>query len=107
MVAATVSGASSTTDTVDRDDVQGLVVRAYQRLPEARYLLAEIRSPVHARAWLGWLCDRITAGGPHTADHAVNVAFTAPGLRKLGLAEQPLAMFSDEFLGGMTEEHRS
>ena len=107
MVRTSVGVAASTTDTVDREDVQGIVVRAYKRLPEARYLLAEIRSAAQARAWLGWACDRITTGGPHTADHAVNVAFTASGLRKLGLAEQPLAMFSNEFLGGMTEEHRS
>jgi Dyp-type peroxidase family len=92
---------------VDREDVQGIVVRAYKRLPEARYVLAEIRSQVLARAWLGWLCHRITDSGPHTTDRAVNVAFTASGLRKLGLAEQPLAMFANEFLGGMTEEHRS
>jgi Dyp-type peroxidase family len=107
MVDPSLGEALSTTERVEREDIQGIVVRAYQRLPEARYLLAQIHSPVPARAWLGWLCHRITAAGPHAADRAVNVAFTASGLRKLGLAEHTLAMFADEFLEGMTEEHRS
>lgn len=94
------------TDAVDREDVQGIVVRAYKQLPEARYLLGEIRQPQQAGGWLGWLCDRVATAGPHAGDHAVNVAFTASGLRKLQLGPQPLSMFSDEFLGGMTEQHR-
>ena len=66
MVGPPVVGAPPNADSVDREDVQGMVVRAYKRLPEARYLLAEIRNPVGARAWLGWLCDQRYGGRtPH------------------------------------------
>ena len=36
----------------------------------------------------------------------MNVALTASGLRKLGLPAETLGMFSREFTGGMTTEHR-
>ncbi|MGH2950211.1 MAG: Dyp-type peroxidase [Solirubrobacteraceae bacterium] len=82
--------------------VQGLVVRGYGRLPAARYLLGEIEDVAATREWLARL--PVATGGPHAGDSAVNVAFTAPGLRRLAgdVAEE----FSREFVEGMTTEHR-
>ena len=93
-------------ETLERDDIQGLVARGYGNLSAASFLLLEILDPAPARAWLGRLAERITPGSARPDDRAVNVAFSATGLGKLGLAPTTLALFSQEFAGGMTTAHR-
>jgi Dyp-type peroxidase family len=93
-----------TEDTLERDDVQGLVVRGYGQLRAARYLLGEIVDPMKARGWLGRL--DVATGARGIVDVAVNVAFTPSGLSKLGLPQDALGQFSREFVDGMVTEHR-
>ena len=45
--------------------------------------------------------------GTYSADVAIHIAFTSPGLKELGLPDEILSTFSREFLEGMTEEYRS
>ena len=92
------------TETLERADVQGLVLRGYGQLRGARYLLCQIADGAAARGWLADLS--VAAGGPATGDVAVNVAFTASGLARLGVSATALAQFSRELLDGMTTEHR-
>jgi Dyp-type peroxidase family len=89
---------------LERDDVQGLVVRGYGRLQGARYLLGTITDPAAARRWLADVA--VSTGADRQADEAVNVAFTAPGLVALGVRDDVLSQFSHEFREGMTEDHR-
>ena len=70
-------------ETLEREDVQGLVMRGYGNLPLARYDVGTIVDPARARAWLRGL--RADTGLGRPAGTAVNVAFTAPGLAKLGV----------------------
>jgi Dyp-type peroxidase family len=91
---------------VDRDDIQGLVARGYPNLKSASYLLLQIDTPAAARTWLGGLVDQVTPAPAHPDDHALNVALTASGLRKLGLPDASLALFSNELTAGMTTAHR-
>lgn len=93
-------------ETVERDDVQGLVVRGYGDLRSARFLLGEVIRPEPARAWLGTLVGRIGSGTSRGAASAVNVALTAAGLAALGLPREVLAGFAEPFLEGMTADHR-
>ena len=93
-----------TAETLELDDVQGLVIRGYKRLEGARYLLGEITSPPEARAWLGRV--PVATAAPGDADEALNLALTAPGLTRLGLPADVLAQFSHEFAEGMTTPHR-
>jgi Dyp-type peroxidase family len=93
-----------TEDTLERDDVQGLVVRGYGQLRAARYLLGEIVDPTKARGWLGRL--DVATGVRRTTEVAINVAFAASGVSKLGLPDNVLGQFSREFLDGMVTEHR-
>lgn len=93
-------------ETLERDDIQGLVARGYGNLGAASFVLLEIVNPAPARAWLGRLADRITSGSARPDDRALNIAFSAPGLGKLGLGPETLALFSQEFAGGMTTAHR-
>ncbi|MDP8908379.1 MAG: peroxidase [Chloroflexota bacterium] len=95
------------TVTIDRADIQGLIVRGHGALRAARYVLARIAQPAGASSWLAALADEVDDGRDRPNRSAVNVALTPSGLRKLGLPAETLAMFSREFTGGMTTAHRS
>jgi Dyp-type peroxidase family len=91
------------------DDIQGLVRSGYGRLDEAVFLLLRIIDAVAAKAWLrgvvspGGLITSAADLGTHQ-ENALNIAFTAPGLRGLGLAEDLARAFSREFHDGLATE---
>jgi Dyp-type peroxidase family len=113
---------------VEWDDVQGLILSGYGRLPYAAYVVWRFRPDARnaAKRWLRGLAERLMrAGSPKTAKHvaanarltfpniralktntgadlrAINVALTARGLGKLGVGQSRLQGFSPEFLEGM------
>jgi Dyp-type peroxidase family len=88
------------------DDIQGLVARGYQDLRAACYILLQVQDPPQARAWLSTLLPQVTPAPAHPADYALNVAFTANGLSALGLPDNVVAQFSNQFVAGMTTPHR-
>lgn len=97
---------------LDLDDIQGLVVRGFGKLPEARFLLLAI--PADATAARARLADAVAHGDVNTArshprhhDRAVQLAFTATGLARLGLDEHTRGTFSREFLEGMDDDVRA
>lgn len=92
--------------TLELDDVQGLLVRGYGNLKAASFVLLEITDPGRARGWFSELADRITPASARPTDRAVNVAFAARGLSKLGLPTETLALFAQEFADGMTTSFR-
>jgi Dyp-type peroxidase family len=93
--------------TLDLDDIQGIIARGYNGLRHARFTMFGAGDPAAGPALLSWLLPRITTAGKFSSDTAVHVAFTAAGLRRLGLPEQAADGFSLEFLGGMTAPNRS
>src|SRR5215218_1720114 len=97
----------STAERIELEDVQGLVARGYGQLPAASFMLLEIVDPRAAKRWLGKNVHAVTSAATKPTDRALNLAFTAPGLRRLGLAPETLAMFSRELTGGMVTSHRS
>src|SRR6188768_3403087 len=92
---------------VDYADVQGLVRFGYGKMPEASYALLRIRDATAARAWLrsAPITNAVTRERPPTT--ALQVAFTAEGLKAIGVRPEVLAGFSPEFLTGMTEASRA
>lgn len=94
-------------DTVDYADVQGLLRFGYKRMTQARYALLRIKNPVAARAWLRAAPVGNAVARTPPPSTALHVAFTAPGLRALGVAEAVIAGFSHEFRGGMAQAHRA
>lgn len=92
---------------VDYADVQGLVRFGYKRMTKASYLLMRVKDPAAARAWLraAPVTNAVAMDPPPKT--ALHVAFTAPGLRALGVAESVIANFSHEFRGGMAQESRA
>lgn len=87
-------------------DVQGLVARGYGSLSAAAFLLLGLEDGAAARRWLGSVLGSVTSGEDRPETRAVNVAFTSLGLLRLGLADEVLRQFSNEFVHGMTTEHR-
>jgi deferrochelatase/peroxidase EfeB len=91
----------------DFSDVQGIVRFGHGHLKEARFLLLTIKETEVARQWLAELPLASAKAHRPLPDHAVQAAFTAQGLNKLGLNPDLLESFSDEFLTGMTEPNRA
>lgn len=112
-------------DSIEWNDVQGLLLSGYPRLPYSAYVVWRFRPDCGYASgrWLGDLSKRIMRAAPaedhaHTAEaeptdirtlkaangghhRAINVALTATGLRKLKLDERQIAEFAFEFLEGM------
>jgi len=91
---------------LDLADVQGLVARGYGDLKAASFLLLGLEEGPAATRWLSAVVDSVTSGDGRPGARAVNLAFTSSGLLRLGLAADVLRQFSDEFVYGMTTEHR-
>jgi deferrochelatase/peroxidase EfeB len=91
---------------VDYSDIQGLVRFGHGHLTHACLYAARIADAAKARAWLR--ANPVTnAVGGSLPLHALHVAFTLEGMRKLGVPEPVLAEFSLEFRVGMVDANRS
>jgi Dyp-type peroxidase family len=91
---------------VELNDVQGLIARGYADLKAASYVLLRIDDPAATRPWLAKVTPQVTPAPARPTDSALNIAFTASGLTRLGLGPEVLNQFSDEFTAGMTTPHR-
>src|SRR5260370_11804774 len=99
--------ASMTQSEVDYSDVQGLVRFGYKLMKEASYVLLRVKNVAAARSWLGTasVTSAIAVSPPPST--AMQVAFTAAGLKALGVLDPVLAGFPSEFLAGTTQQSRS
>ena len=92
---------------VDYADVQGLVRFGYGHMTSASYALVRVKNAAAAKAWLRSAPITIAATVKPPPKTALNIAFTAPGLKALGVPESIIAGFSHEFRGGMGQESRA
>jgi len=96
--------AAERSESLDFDDIQHFLM---SRPPAraARYEFLTFSSATGGRAWLKGLIDKVgtaKAVGSNVADARwVTVGFTGNGLRALGLSEESLATFPEEFRQGM------
>ncbi len=97
------------TKTLERDDIQGIVLSGYVHLPKTAYLLLSIDAsrPAEARAWLGALTDQVTTARKKQDGDSLNVALTFTAFRKLGLDPATLASFPIAFSDGMASTRRA
>jgi Dyp-type peroxidase family len=88
--------------TLDLDSIQGLLIRGYN-MPFGRYVFLHVTSAAAARAWTTTVASEVTTAAPWRTKpvSAVNVGFSAAGLRALGVQEGSLASFSAPFVQGM------
>jgi len=92
---------------LDLNDIQGLFARGYREHRYARFTIFTIGEAPAGRALLEWLLPRITTAAPFSGDVALQVAFSASGLRQLGLPDHVVTGFAAEFRQGMTNPNRS
>ncbi|MEU7633178.1 peroxidase [Nocardia sp. NPDC049220] len=95
----------SAPSTLELDDIQHILLTRTPAMT-GRYEFLSFDDPTGGRAWLAALLDRVqSAADAHaTMDSSqrwITLAFTWKGLRALGVSEQSLATFPDEFREGM------
>jgi len=76
---------SMTRSEVDYSDLQGLVRFGYKRMTQAAYVLLSVRDVAAARSWLrnAPITSAVATDPPPSS--ALQVAFTATGLKALGV----------------------
>ncbi len=93
---------SADTVTLDVDNIQGVVLRGY-RMAVGSYVFLTVEEAAAGRRWVDRITGDVTTAAPWDSkpNSAVNIAFTARGLRALGLRDSILGTFSPAFLAGM------
>lgn len=86
---------------VELDDIQGIVRFGYKHHTEACLLLLQVADAPQARAWLAAapVSSAEAANPPPTT--VLQLALTSEGLRALGVADETVQGFSNEFIVGM------
>lgn len=95
------------TEQFEFDDLQGIFRFGHGQLPAACFLLLTIRNEDDARAWLQQATITSAQSQQSLPDTALQVAFTARGLGRLGVEDHVVAGFSDAFVSGMVDSNRS
>lgn len=93
---------------IDREDIQGLALSSYDWQPFSCLFLVRFENG-DARAFVSRSFSGVSsaASSERSERRRRNMAFTASGLRALGLGEEWLASFPREFLQGMAHPERS
>lgn len=91
---------------LELNDIQGLIIRGYSKLPAAQFLLLSVKDGAGARQWLSTVAEDITPGHRSPEESATHIAFTFKGLHALGLQQTVLGSFPLEFCDGMTTPHK-
>ena len=89
------------------EDIQGLVRYAHGSLSETCFMLLDVKDAQQARAWLQSAPVTTAEKLKPIPDRALQVAFTASGLRAMEVNDAVIRDFSYEFIAGMTEENRA
>src|SRR5438046_5923724 len=100
-------------DTVDVDEIQGIILRGYGKFDISCFVLLQVTNAPAARAWLGRIAATVNTANRHgdydtnpTPQPVLNIAFTFPGLLTLGLQQANTHSFTNEFREGMVTPHR-
>jgi deferrochelatase/peroxidase EfeB len=94
---------------LEREDIQGLVLSSYPAWPEARYFFVDFATG-DPTSWLSSVIGRVTSAKHPETEHTgtrFQIAFSARGLARLGLAPEAVATFPREFRQGMRHPERA
>ncbi len=106
----TTAPAHSLLSNATRADIQGFITSGYAHLPDSAFVFVHFEDSAGARHWVHHVLSEVTFANSWraTPNHrktkppgAVNVAFTADGLRALGLPETCAKTFPREFQEGI------
>ena len=91
----------------DFSDVQGLLRFGYKHHTESAFALLRVRNRAAARAWLASAQVATGAKGP-LPKTVLQIAFSAAGLRELGVPAHVTSAFAPEFVAGLgTDANRA
>jgi deferrochelatase/peroxidase EfeB len=90
------------TQPLEKHDIQSLVLTGFPEHDHACFVLLSVVDPRPARQWVGRLARVVSTTATRPKQGLVNVAFSAAGLRALGLPADSLETFQSEFQEGMT-----
>jgi Dyp-type peroxidase family len=93
-----------TPSAVDWDDIQALLRFGFGHLPEASFLLLQIKDVQAARAWLATAPVTSAVDSKPLPSTALQVALTHEGLQALKVPPEFVTQFSNEFLNGMSSD---
>src|SRR5450631_4254271 len=82
------------------DDLQALLCSGHGKLTDTCFMLLNIMDADVAKQWLN--TAPVTSAIQKDSQHALQIAFSVNGLRKMGLEESVIKDFSDEFIIGMS-----
>ena len=91
---------------LELNDIQGIIIRGYSKLPAAHFLLLSFTDGAPGRQWVSQISGSITPGDERPERSAMQIAFTFEGLKALGLSLAVLDSFPLEFEDGMTTPHK-
>ena len=91
----------STALPVDLDDIQGLVRFGYKHHTEASFLLLRVTDRNAARRWLASVPVTTSVTIDPLPEFAIQIAFTAEGMRALGIDDAVVDAFANEFVVGV------
>ncbi len=91
---------------LELSDMQGLLVRGYGSLRAASFILLQIVDRDRAKGWLKGMAERVTPGDVRPETSSLQLALSYPGLVALGLKQETLNGFSEDFQSGMTTPHK-
>ena len=90
------------------DDLQALFRFGHGKLTDTCFMLLDVADAAVAKQWLAKAPVSSAAAKSPPPDTALQIAFSAEGLRALGLKASVIEGFSDEFITGMAgDESRS
>src|SRR4051812_39148210 len=97
---------------VDTADIQAIAYSGFGSLGGARYLLLRVADPKASRHWLRSLevssVAKTLGNVSQRLSEVKQVAFTAAGLRAIGVENEVVSRFAPEFVDGMAgSENRS
>lgn len=96
--------------TLNLNDIQGMIIRGYSKLFQTAYLMLHVEDgkSANAREWLKHVLPNIhSADISDRATRTLHLAFTASGLKAIGLNDKTVNTFPIPYREGMATENRS
>ncbi len=91
---------------LEEADIQGYIVRGYKHMMFSRYVLLHVTDAAAAKGFIRDISGGITNVTHYPKSNCLNIAFTAAGLKALGMSQENILNFHREFSEGMVTPHR-
>ena len=91
---------------IELSDVQGFLINEYHSMQHSCYAMLQVTDARAAKEFIKSIAGTITNAAKPGEKNCLNIAFTSPGLKVLGLKDPNIATFIREFREGMVTPHR-